>query len=124
MEARDTLWHIDWGDGDTTFVVAPDRETAISRMPDGKDMVNTVVQLDCLYNLILEAGIRKAVEGVKMQAIDVKRNAQGVYELHRQLKPKDNQAKVRHEGYDNAMQDLIDYLQAQPGERCADEART
>ncbi len=55
-QAKDTLWHIDWGDGDTSFVIAPDKKTAIERMPDGNDMVNTIVKLDGLYQMIFKAG--------------------------------------------------------------------
>ena len=53
---KDTLFHISWGDGDDTFVLAPDKETAIERMPDGKDMVNSIVRLDALYGMIYKAG--------------------------------------------------------------------
>ena len=52
----DTLFHINWGDGDNFFVIAPDEATAKERMPDGRDMVNTIVSLDHLYNLIFNAG--------------------------------------------------------------------
>ena len=71
MEAKDTLkgckspntlWHINWGDGDNTYIIAPDKETAIERMPDGKDMVNEVVQLDHLYGLIFKAGYQQALQ--------------------------------------------------------------
>jgi len=55
-----TLWHIDWGDGDTYFIVAPDKETAISRMPDGQGMVNHVVKLDHIYQCIFKAGAKEA----------------------------------------------------------------
>ncbi len=56
MEAKDTLWYINWGDGDNTFVVAPDKETAKSRMVAGKGMVNYVVELDAIYQSIFKAG--------------------------------------------------------------------
>jgi len=59
MKAKDTLFHINWGDGDTTFVIAPDEQTARERMGDGKDMVNYVVRLDALYQLIFKAGCDK-----------------------------------------------------------------
>ena len=62
MEAKDTLFHINWGDGDNSYVVAPDQATAIERMSDGKDMVNYVVRLDTLYALIFKAGMREVVE--------------------------------------------------------------
>lgn len=39
MEAKDTLFHIHWGDGDDTFIIAPNKETAISEMPDGKEVI-------------------------------------------------------------------------------------
>ena len=58
----DTLWHINWGDGDNCYTVAPDKETAISRMPHGRDMVNYVVQLDHLYQMIYKAGQRGAIK--------------------------------------------------------------
>ncbi len=54
MEAKNTLWHINWGDGDEFFILAPDKETALSMMPDGKDMVNYVTNLDGLYQLIIQ----------------------------------------------------------------------
>ena len=66
MAAKDTLWHINWGDGDTTFVIAPDKETALKQMGDGKDMVNTIVCLDAIYSIIKgaghQAGRREVVE--------------------------------------------------------------
>lgn len=61
MKAKDTLFHINWGDGDDTFVIAPDEETAKERMPDGKDMVNYIVRLDLLYQRIFKAGIKEVV---------------------------------------------------------------
>ena len=64
MEAKDTLFHINWGDGDTTFVIAPDEETAKARMPDGKDMVNYVVKLDGLYQMILKTGTEVGLKSV------------------------------------------------------------
>ena len=62
---KDTLFHIDWGDHDTTFVIAPDEATARERMGDGKDMVNYVVKLDHLYSRIFKAGIKKVVKWVE-----------------------------------------------------------
>lgn len=53
--AKLTLFHINWGDGDDAFVIAPDKETAISKV---EGMVNSVVQLDALYNMIYEQGKR------------------------------------------------------------------
>lgn len=58
MEAEDTLWHINWGDGATTFVIAPDKETAIRQLGDGKDMVNSIVCLAAIYSIIKGAGHR------------------------------------------------------------------
>ena len=58
MEAKDTLFHINWGDGDNCYCIAPDKATAIKRMPEGRGMVNYVVQLDHLYQLICKAGIK------------------------------------------------------------------
>jgi len=65
MEAKDTLWHINWGDGDNFYVIAPDKETAISRMLDGKDMVNSVAKLDHLYSLIFKAGYNQSLQDHK-----------------------------------------------------------
>ena len=61
MADSDTLWHIEWGDGENTFVIAPDKEAAIEKMPDGKDLVNSVVKLDGLYNMIFKAGYDKCL---------------------------------------------------------------
>jgi len=58
----DTLWHIEWGDGDTIFVIAPDKETAIERMPDGKDMINNVTRWDALYQTIFKAGYEQGLK--------------------------------------------------------------
>lgn len=63
----ETLFRINWGDGDDSFVIAPDEATAISRMPDGKDMVNYVVRLDALYRMIYKAGQREVVEWVEKE---------------------------------------------------------
>jgi len=65
MKAKETLFHINWGDGDTSFVIAPDEETAKDRMADGKDMVNYIVKLDSLYQRIFKAGIKEVVEWVE-----------------------------------------------------------
>jgi len=65
MKAKETLFHINWGDGDTSFVIAPDEETAKDRMSDGKDMVNYIVKLDSLYQRIFKAGIKEVVEWVE-----------------------------------------------------------
>jgi len=64
MGDKETLFHIMWGDGDNTFVIAPDKQTAISRMPEGKDMVRSVVKLDELYKMIFKVGIREVVEWI------------------------------------------------------------
>ena len=69
MEAKNTLFHIDWGDGDTTFIIAPDEQAVRERMPDGKDMVNYVVRLDNLYQRIFRAGIREVVEWIHENSI-------------------------------------------------------
>lgn len=66
MEVRDTLFHINWGDGDNCYIIAPDRETAISKMEEGRLMVNYVVKLDNLYQMILKAGIREVVEWIRL----------------------------------------------------------
>ena len=60
----DTLWHITWGDGDDTFVIAPNRETAIARMPEGRDMVNCTVCLDRIYKEIYAAGVEAERERI------------------------------------------------------------
>lgn len=65
METKDTLFHINWGDEDNFYVVAPDEKTAIERMPDGKDMVNYIVRLDLLYQMILQEGIKEVVEFIQ-----------------------------------------------------------
>jgi len=62
MEGKNTLWRINWGDGDNFYVVASSEKAAIEGMPDGKDMVNFVVKLDHLYQEILKAGIKEVVE--------------------------------------------------------------
>jgi hypothetical protein len=59
---KETLFHIDWGDGDTTFVIAKNKKDAISKIPDGKDMVNYIMRLDGIYSMIYKAGITEAVE--------------------------------------------------------------
>jgi len=56
MEAKDTLWHINWGDGDNTYVLAPDEKTAKGMMPEGEDMVNYMAKMDSLDNIIFKAG--------------------------------------------------------------------
>ena len=63
MKAKDTLFHINWGDGDDFYITAPDRATAIERMPDGKDMVNYVVELKHLYQIIYKAGMEEEAKG-------------------------------------------------------------
>ena len=64
MKPEDTLFHIEWGDGDNSFVIAPDKDTAIKRMDDGADMIRTVVKLDHLYQLIFKAGFSEALNTV------------------------------------------------------------
>jgi len=71
MEAKDTLFHINWGDGDTTFVIAKDKEDAQNKMGDGKDMVNYIVQLDRLYGLIFKAGIKEVAEWIEKDRYQV-----------------------------------------------------
>jgi len=56
MKAKDTLWHVNFGDNDDAFVIAPDIKTAKERMGGGKEMVNYVVNLDHLYQKIFKAG--------------------------------------------------------------------
>ena len=62
MRAKDTLWHVNFGDNDNSFVIAPDEETARERMPDGKDMVNYAVRMDALYQQIFKAGMKEVVD--------------------------------------------------------------
>jgi len=57
-------------------------------------------------------GFDTAVMRIEHRAIEAKRNALKVYEIHRCIKPKDKQAMHWHNGYDAAIQDLIDYLQS------------
>ena len=66
MEAKETLWHINWGDGDNAFVLAPNESVARERLPESKDRVNFIVRLDSLYQIIFkagkQAGIREAID--------------------------------------------------------------
>ena len=65
MEARKTLWHINWGDGDDFYVVALTKEAAINAMPEGKDMVNYVVKLDSVATALYKAGQDSRLKEVK-----------------------------------------------------------
>ena len=65
MESKDTLWHINWGDGDDLYIVAPSKHKAIGLMEDGKDMVNYATRLDATYERIYKAGIKTVVEWVE-----------------------------------------------------------
>ncbi len=65
MKVKDTLFHINWGDGDTCFVIAPDEDIAKERMPEGKGMVNYIVKLDSLYQMIFLTGIKEVVEWIE-----------------------------------------------------------
>ena len=56
LTKNETLFHIEWGDGDHTFVLAPNETMAIEKMSDGKDMIRYVVKLDGLYQMIFKAG--------------------------------------------------------------------
>ena len=56
MKEQETLFHIEWGDGDHAFVLAPNEKTAIEKMSEGKDMIRYVVKLDGLYQMIFKAG--------------------------------------------------------------------
>ena len=68
--AKLTLFHINWGDGDNSYIVASNETEAIKKMPDGKDMVNYVVQLDALYNLIYEQGRRDVLDKMELERCD------------------------------------------------------
>jgi hypothetical protein len=65
MEAKNTLWHINWGDGDDFYIVAPDKETAIKGMPEGKDMINYMVRLDCVAHTLYKTGRESMLKEVK-----------------------------------------------------------
>ena len=65
MKAKDTLWHINWGDGDNFYILALDEEAAIKAMPDGQGMVNYAIRLDSVAAEIFKAGIKEAVEWIK-----------------------------------------------------------
>lgn len=59
------LYHINWGDGDNSYIFAGTKEEAIERMSDGKDMVNYVVQLNAVLKYAHQAvaeEIRKELE--------------------------------------------------------------
>ena len=64
MLSEDTLFHIEWGDGDHVFIIAPTKEEAIGRITDGKDMIRSVVELKHLYNLIYQAGVADTQRGI------------------------------------------------------------
>jgi len=57
-----TLWHIEFGDGDDFFTISESKEEAISKMPEGQEMVRGVTKLDGLYQMILQQGRREVVE--------------------------------------------------------------
>ena len=61
MKTKNTLWHVNFGDNDNYFVIAPDIETAEERMEEGKEMVNYAVRMDALYQQIFKLGIKEAV---------------------------------------------------------------
>ena len=70
MESKETLFHIEWGDGDHSFIIAPDGATAVERMTDGKDTVRSVTNLAELHKMIFKAGememfkkLRQALRG-------------------------------------------------------------
>jgi len=62
--AKDTLWHINWGDGDNSFIIAPDEKTAIERIPEGVGYANFIVRLDSVYQQIFKAGRKEVVEWI------------------------------------------------------------
>jgi len=70
VESKETLFHIEWGDGDHSFIIAPDGATAVERMTDGKDTVRSVTNLAELHKMIFKAGememfkkLRQALRG-------------------------------------------------------------
>ena len=65
MGAKNTLFYINWGDGDDTYIIAPSEKTALDNMPNGKDMVNYIVKLDSLYQIIFEAGRKEVVKWIE-----------------------------------------------------------
>ena len=64
---KDTLWHVNFGDNDNSFVMAPDKETARERMPEGKEMVNYAVRMDALYQQIFKAGQKEMAEWIEKE---------------------------------------------------------
>lgn len=72
---EDTLWHINWGDNDNCFVIAPDEETARAKIAKGKerisgDMVNYVVEHDSLYQRIFKAGEQQGIEKGRKEVVE------------------------------------------------------
>ena len=53
---KQTLFCIKWGDDDQFFVVAGSEKEAIEQMPDGKDMIRSVLKLDKVYEEIYDEG--------------------------------------------------------------------
>lgn len=65
LTPEETLFHIVWGDGDNTFVVAEGVKEAIAKMTDGRDMVRSVTELGHLYRSIFEVGLQSQLAKVK-----------------------------------------------------------
>jgi len=68
--ATPTLFHIEWGDGDSFFIIAHSKEEAVDKMPDGKDMVRHVIQLDAVYNLLYQQALRDVGEFIKKNRVN------------------------------------------------------
>ncbi len=58
----DKLFHIEWGDGDNSFVLAKDDVEAREKMGDVKDMITMVVELPAVFQSIYNVGYTRAIE--------------------------------------------------------------
>ncbi len=67
---KESLFHINWGDGDNCFIIAADENTARGGMSDGRDMVNFIVRLDAVYKMIFEAGQKQERERIIQWGIE------------------------------------------------------
>lgn len=67
MGYKESLFHIEWGDGDNSFVIAPDIKTARERFSEGQGFINSIVDLSAIYNLIFKAGQRDVVDNIQRE---------------------------------------------------------